>query len=458
MSKNKQIIPQAQAKEESSRLFRAVDWTTPQAESRTTVIDLTFLRPLSEILRDAETVEQLWERVCRLLQAQFSFHEATLALEGETRHVAEVRASFGGSESRDRRATLPWNKFSASLDALPDQIDPASEISSFFFTKKFASALIVPLRLRPNSARNNSPDLIWEGALAFSHEHPQAFHAWQRELVQALADLLAGSFVQLRGTWQQRAAEAELQRREKELENLVFVISHSLKTPIVSIQGFANLLHEELQSRLGEEYVHFLERIQKNAALMEKMILDLLEFYRLGHETTKLDWCDLQEIVSHVVNDMKLLEQTSLSPSEFTAPAAGTKMAEAEFAMPAHLPRLLAEANGLKAVFENLLSNAMKYRRPEAPLRVEVGWQEQPRFHAFWVRDNGMGMEPAFQQKAFNLFQRAPNGGKIAGTGVGLALVRRIIENHKGMIKLDSKPGEGTSVYFTIPKLEQLKS
>jgi signal transduction histidine kinase len=172
----------------------------------------------------------------------------------------------------------------------------------------------------------------------------------------------------------------------------------------------------------------------------------------------KLDWCGLQEIVSHLVNDMKLLEQTSLSPSEFSVPATGNKMPEAEFALPPHLPRLVAEANGLKAVFENLFSNAMKYRRPETPLRVEVGWQEQPRFHAFWVRDNGMGMEPAFQQKAFNLFQRAPNGGKIAGTGVGLALVRRIIENHKGMIKLESKPGEGTSVYFTIPKLEQLKS
>ena len=326
MSKIKQIIPQTQAEEESSRLFRAADWTTPQAESRTTVIDLTFLRPLSEILHDAETVEELWARVCRLLQMQFSFHEAVLVLADETGQHAEVRGSFGRSESHDRHATLPWNKFSAALISSPDQIDPTSEISGFLFENNFASALIVPLRLGPNSARSGSPALIWDGALAFSHEQPQTFRAWQRELVQALADLLAGSLARLLGGWQQRAAAAELQRREKELENLVFVISHNLKTPIVSIQGFANLLHEELESRLGEEYVHFLERIQKNAALMEKMILDLLEFYRLGHEITKLDWCDLQEIVSHLVNDMKLLEQTSLSPSEFTAPAAGDKL------------------------------------------------------------------------------------------------------------------------------------
>jgi signal transduction histidine kinase len=391
-----------------------------------------------------------------LLQTQFSFHEATLVLADASGQFAEVRGAFSAGESRDRHATMPWNEFSSALVSAPAQIDPASGIATFLFENKFASTLIVPLQPRLSPTPLASHDSSRRGALAFSHEQPQAFHAWQRELLLALAGLLAGTLAHLEGARRQRAVEAEVQRREKELENLVFVISHNLKTPIVSIQGFANLLHEELQSHLGEEHVHFLERIQKNAALMEKMILDLLEFYRLGHETTKLDWVDLGEVVSQVADDMKLLEQTSSSPSEFNRPVTGGKVAETEFSLPAQLPRLVADASGLKAVFENLISNAMKYRRAEAPLRIEIGWQEQPRFHV-WVRDNGMGMEPAFQQKAFQIFQRGPNAGKIAGTGVGLALVRRIIENHKGMITLESTPGEGTSVYFTIPKLEQMK-
>ncbi|NUM78076.1 histidine kinase, partial [candidate division KSB1 bacterium] len=103
---------------------------------------------------------------------------------------------------------------------------------------------------------------------------------------------------------------------------------------------------------------------------------------------------------------------------------------------------------------ENLLSNALKYRRPEARLRVEIGWQEQPRFHVFWVSDNGMGMPAEFQAKAFELFQRGPHAHHIAGTGAGLAIVRRIVENHHGMIRLESVPQQGTTVYFTLPKLE----
>lgn len=526
---------------------------------------------LSEILRDAATLEELWSRVCQLLREQFSFQEATLALADESGQFAEVRGSFYQGKHQNRRATLPWHKFAAAVAGMPSlatHFTPAAEIAAFFFQNKTDSTVFVPVRLRLSSALHASHDLVLHGALAFGHEsatkpprelllavanligvavvklrkarpratlplerliyelndpalvvdargriqnfsrgaerllgyraeellgrpalllfkergremrrlraaletrgHPENFAA---ELYRRDRSLLpvqfvltripdadgktAGFFARLDSAWQQRAAGAELQRREKELENLVFVISHNLKTPIVSVQGFANLLREELEPRLSAEHVHFLERIQKNAALMEKMILDLLEFYRLGREAAKFDWVDLHELVNRVIDDMKMLEQTSLSPSEFNRPSAGEKPAAAEFVVPARLPRLLAEAQGLKTVFENLFSNAMKYRRPEAPLRIEVGWQEQPRFHAFWVRDNGRGMDSAFQQKAFNLFQRGSNVGKIAGTGVGLAIVRRIIENHKGMIKLDSKAGEGTSVYFTLPKMEE---
>ncbi len=539
------------------------------------MIDLTFLRPFSETLRDAESVEELWRRVCPLLPALLSFKEATLALADESGRFAEVRGSFCEGETRARRASLPWTKFAAGFAGFVSPHTPirgTSEIKAFFFEKEFASALAVPLRLRLSSTLHASHDLIVQGALAFSHEQAHAFREPQRELLHALADLIsvalvkirkarprpvlpleqliyemddpalvvdargriqnfsrgaekllgysaeellgrpalllfqqrgqemrrllaalekegrvenfatelyrrdrsvlavhfavtrvaeaggktAGFLARLHSAWQQRAAEAELQRREKELENLIFVISHNLKTPLVSVQGFASLLRDELEPRLSPEHLHFLDRIQKNAGQMEKMVLDLLEFYRLGRESAKFEWADLSGVVHRVIDDLKLLEQTSLSPAEFSKPAAGEKVMKAEFVVPPSLPQIKGDANGLRTVFENLLSNAMKYRRPDAPLRIEIGWQEQPRFHAFWVRDNGMGVEAAFQQKAFNLFQRGSNVGKIAGTGVGLAIVRRIIENHRGMIKLDSNPGQGTSVYFTLPKLDQL--
>jgi PAS domain S-box-containing protein len=242
---------------------------------------------------------------------------------------------------------------------------------------------------------------------------------------------------------QRRAAELEIKRRGEELENFVYVISHNLKTPIVSIQGFANLLQEELGPMLDSDHLHFLDRIQKNAALMEKMILDLLEFSRLGRSPVKFEMVNVKEVVQGVIDEMFFLGK--IRDVEFTWPR-----------KPLELPRVYADGAGLKTIFENLLNNAVKYRRPGVPLRIEIGWEEQTRFHVFWVRDNGMGMEAGFLAKAFDLFQRGPNVGQIQGTGVGLAIVRRIVENHKGLVRLDSKPGEGTTIYFTLPKLDAL--
>jgi signal transduction histidine kinase len=231
----------------------------------------------------------------------------------------------------------------------------------------------------------------------------------------------------------------------EELENFVYVISHNLKTPVVSIQGFANILQEEVGPALEIEHQHFLERIRKNAAAMEKTVLDLLEFSRLGRAALKLERVNIKPLVQGVIDEMCWRRQAG----------------EVEFVFPrqaAEPPGLLADGAELKIVFENLINNAVKYRRPEAPLRIEIGWEEQPRFHVFWVRDNGMGMDPAFQAKAFDLFQRGPNVGQIAGTGVGLAIVRRIVENHQGLVRLHSKLGEGTTIYFTLPKLDAAPS
>ncbi|MDZ7291810.1 MAG: HAMP domain-containing histidine kinase [candidate division KSB1 bacterium] len=240
-----------------------------------------------------------------------------------------------------------------------------------------------------------------------------------------------------------RVDELEIQRRSEDLENFVYVISHNLKTPLVSIQGFANILQEELGPALDSGHRHFLERIQKSAASMEKMILDLLEFSRLGHSPFTFEMVNLNELVQSVIEEMRLPGQ--LHEVEFILPRP-----------PSALPNLYADGDELKTVFENLLNNAVKYRRAGVPLRIEVGCEELPRFHLLWVRDNGMGMDPAFQTKAFDLFQRGPNVGQIQGTGIGLAIVRRIIENHKGLVRIDSQPGEGTTVYFTLPKMEAL--
>ena len=238
-----------------------------------------------------------------------------------------------------------------------------------------------------------------------------------------------------------KSAELESRRRGEELENFVYLISHNLKTPIVSIQGFANLLQEEIGPSLDKEQAHFLERVQKNATMMEKMIVDLLDFFRIGRPQLQLAWTSVVEIVKGVVDEMKLLEH----------------MRDVEFEIAPDLPLVMADAEGLNVVFQNLLSNAAKYRRPDVPTKIHVGWESQPRFYAFWVQDNGIGMDHGFKDKAFGLFQRGSNTGQIPGTGIGLALVKRIVENHHGLVRIESTPRVGTTVHFTIPKNSQKK-
>ncbi len=233
-----------------------------------------------------------------------------------------------------------------------------------------------------------------------------------------------------------KVAEQESKRRGEELENYIYLISHNLKTPIVSIQGFVNLLLDELGPSLNQQHAHFLERIQKNAAMMEKMIVDLFDFSRMARPQLILGVTRTQEIVRNLVDEMKVFEY----------------MRDVEFEIAQDLPEIIADAEGIQIVFDNLIGNAAKYRRPGVPAKITVGWQSQPRFFAFHVQDNGIGFDPAFKERAFALFQRGPNTGHIPGTGVGLALVKRIIENHQGLVRIESTPQTGTTVHFTIPK------
>jgi len=232
------------------------------------------------------------------------------------------------------------------------------------------------------------------------------------------------------------AAEQESRRRGEELENYIYLISHNLKTPIVSIQGFVNLFFEELGASLSQQNAHYLERIQKNAAMMERMIADLFDFSRMARPQPALSLTSIREIVNDVVNEMRHLGH----------------MREIEFDIAPDLPEVIADREGMHIAFENLISNAVKYRRPGVPTKIKVGWESLPRFFAFYVQDNGMGFDPGFKEKAFTLFQRGPNTSQIPGTGVGLALVKRIIENHRGLVRIESTLHLGTTVHFTIPR------
>ncbi len=221
-----------------------------------------------------------------------------------------------------------------------------------------------------------------------------------------------------------------------ELKNLVFRISHSLKSPLASSEGLLDILESELADQLSEDQKKYIAGVRTNIRLVNRMGEDLVEFCRVGEARSAYSECSLQEIVT------ALTETVNFSyPQKSIA-----------WKIPRQLPNVYCDSGDLATVFENLLNNAAKYSRPENQCIVEIEFQELPRFYAFHVRDNGIGVSPSEKENAFELFHRGSNVGQIEGTGLGLAICSRIIKKYGGFMSLKPRRKYGVSVSFTLPK------
>lgn len=236
----------------------------------------------------------------------------------------------------------------------------------------------------------------------------------------------------LREQLRQRTAEAE--QRSKELESFLYSASHDLRAPVLSIQGFANLLSRNAGRRLDEQSRDHLTRIRANAEAMEVLLRDLLEVSRVGRVQEEVEWVDSGELLEGVLRDLE---------PEANRIGLGTEVA-GRLPMVAYPPRLLSR------VFRNLLDNALKFMGDQPSPRVRIGAERLPDGYRFWVEDNGMGIAPEDRERIFDLFSRA-HTARAPGSGVGLAIVRRIVETHGGRVWVDGSPGRGSSFSFTVP-------
>lgn len=225
----------------------------------------------------------------------------------------------------------------------------------------------------------------------------------------------------------------------QDLEALFYLISHNLKSPLVAIQGFADVLLEKGVSLPDKDRQHYLNRIKKNASHLSEMVRDILEFSKATNSSDSFEAVSLKDILSNIHAEFYFR----------------LKKKGIDFQVPGDLPDITANVDGITTVFVNLIDNAIKYIGNVAGPKIEIGWEDKGRFYFFWVRDNGMGIPEKFHEKAFDLFERAGAPKDIEGTGVGLSIVKRIIENHGGLVRLMSEPNKGASVYFTLPKLKK---
>ncbi len=233
---------------------------------------------------------------------------------------------------------------------------------------------------------------------------------------------------------ERKKAEAALRRSNEELQQFAYVASHDLQEPLRSIVSFSQLLDRRYRGRLDRDADEYIAFIVEGGQRMQTLIQDLLQVSRVETGAKPLEPTDAAIVVADAVRVME------------------TPLAEAGATIETgDLPRVMADAAQLEQVFTDLIGNAIKYRHPARPSAIRIAaWRVGPMVQ-FSVADNGIGIEPEYHDRIFQMFQRLHTHEEYEGTGIGLAVVRKIVDRHGGKVWVESTPGEGSTFCFTLP-------
>ena len=267
----------------------------------------------------------------------------------------------------------------------------------------------------------------------FSGDKIDIFLSWS--VAPGYEDTYSKVLVSIIDITERKRAEEEIRKKNEELETFVYMVSHDLKNPVVSIQGFCSSILKNQRDELNEKTLFYLQRVQANASLMSSLLEDLLELSRIGRIEDKKTEISVQEVIKSVWAGVS----TSLATQDV------------EFILPKNLPQVLYSEKRLYQIFSNLLSNALKFRDEDRKTKVEIGHQEDKDNYTFFVLDNGIGIEQKYHNKIFESFSQLKDI-KSEGTGMGLAIVKKIVETNQGKVWVESQKGAGSTFYFTIPK------
>jgi PAS domain S-box-containing protein len=226
---------------------------------------------------------------------------------------------------------------------------------------------------------------------------------------------------------------ADLVRSNADLQQFAYVASHDLQEPLRMVASFMQLLEKRYKGRLDEQADRWIEYAVDGATRMQTLINDLLAYSRVGTHGNAFNFFALTEVLSNVVKNLQLSIVESGAEITFDA-----------------MPGVTGDAVQLTSLFQNLIENSIKYRGENTP-RIHVSAQRQGEDWLFCVRDNGIGFDPQFSERIFIIFQRLHNRTKYPGTGIGLAVCKRIVERHSGRIWVETEPGKGAAFYFTLP-------
>lgn len=230
----------------------------------------------------------------------------------------------------------------------------------------------------------------------------------------------------------------DLENVNKEMEEFVYVVSHDLKAPLITIQGMVDLFLDSEEKRLSKRGEEFMKSIREASERMGDLIGDLLQLSRVGRFDTEEEMVNIAEVVEVVFSEVRTIDIKK----------------RFNFTMDGEFPALKVNRRRIYQIFANLVNNSVKFMDPNNPSPyVRVSCADLGEFYEFRVKDNGPGIDPRYHKKVFGVFQRL-HGREVEGTGIGLAFVKKIVDRMGGIIWIESEVGKGAEFIFTLPKPE----
>jgi light-regulated signal transduction histidine kinase (bacteriophytochrome) len=228
---------------------------------------------------------------------------------------------------------------------------------------------------------------------------------------------------------------AELMIANKELEQFSFIASHDLQEPLRTVANYMKVFEEDYAERLDNNGRKYLNSVNNAVQRMSMLVKSLLDFSRLGH-MTKLTFVDSKKVIEAVIDDLDTMIKASNALIEVSG-----------------MPYLNMYEIEIRQVFQNLITNAIKFRKKDTRPRIKIRSEKISGGWKFSVSDNGIGIEPIHFDRVFNIFQRLHTKEEFEGNGIGLSNCKKIVQSHQGKIWIESIYQQGTTFYFTIPKL-----
>jgi PAS domain S-box-containing protein len=273
------------------------------------------------------------------------------------------------------------------------------------------------------------------GLLVIEADKKRVYSEVQKNLLQTIAHL-ASIAVEKSLLYEETVDKSlEIERRNRELDDFTYVVSHDLKEPLISIEGYSKILLADFSDSLRAEGQDLLSSIRQSSIRMKKLINELLELSRVGRMTESMQSVDINDILDEILEDL-----------EYTI-----NKKNVEFDIPANIPAVHGNRVHLVLLFRNLIVNAIKFNESPNP-KISIGWREDDNMYRFSVADNGIGIPEEYFEKIFIIFHKLRSQVNVEGTGAGLTIVKKIIETHGGRIWLDSAVGKGTTFYITLQK------